>query len=374
MKLSPILLMGMGVMFLVGIGYLLLGILQPGLLVFPELAGGGNKSALMEASAKLEEFQKKQNDLVSYFKNLHVLSGEDGEHRVFVSPILVFLPDNKEPVQPLDRKMKTADGIEIGWKMRFGFDPADATVALMDPDSDGFTNFEEFSANPPTDPLRKEDSPAKESKLKARSRESTPMVISFVEKSGADLGIRFQVGSKRVDFKGKPNDSFWLMAGPKGVSILREKPKVDLEISKAKEAGLNTHVIPLRILSYRSKVEKVKDPKTGGVEIEVDNSSLVLQRNDAAHSENELFFSVPTNPKSVSWDVGEILFFTPSSGGMELGPYRIGESFSFAGKQFGILGREGSKIHVVDEGDPAKKSFWVPSDTVSSSGRPSQAP
>ncbi|NBS14670.1 MAG: hypothetical protein EBT57_07680 [Verrucomicrobia bacterium] len=374
MKLSPGILGGIGALGLAGVGYLLVGILQPGLLVFPELAAGKNKSLLMEASAKFDGLQKKQNDLTSDLRNLQILSGQEGEHRVFVSPILVYLPANKEPVQPLDRKMKTADGIEIGWKMKFGFDPADPTVASQDPDSDGFINLEEYTANPSTDPLRKEDSPAKESKLKSRSRETVPMIISFVEKSGADLGIRFQVGQKRVDFKGKPGEAFWVMAGPKTVSVLREKSKVDGEISKLKEAGQNTHVIPLQVLSYLSKVEKVKDLKAGGIEIDVDNSSLVLQRNDAARTQTELFFSVPTSPKSVSWDVGDILFFTPSSGGMELGPFRIGEVFAFAGKQFAILGREGTKIQLLELGDGNKKPFWVPPDTIATPNKALSVP
>ena len=161
----------------------------------------------------------------------------------------------------------------MGWKIQHGFDPAEPGVKDEDPDGDGFTNLEEFLAK--TDPTKKEDSPAKESKLKSRSGEPVAMAVSFPEKSGGLYSIRFQVGTKRREFKGKPEDSFWVMAGPDGVEVYREEEKMKEARAKAKEAGQNSHVIPLKFVSYEEKIGTEKDAKAGGVEVEVDNSVVV---------------------------------------------------------------------------------------------------
>lgn len=367
MKASPWFWAGISGISAAVLAFFLVGWLLPGGVELPGLAEAKSPPFLAEAKKRMETFQILTGGLSSAMKKGiqgYGLTGAEKEHRVFVSPILVYLPKNAEPVQPLDRKMKTDDGIEIGWKMKYGFDPADPAVAEQDPDEDGFTNFEEFAANPQTDPLRKEDSPAKESKLKSRSRPLAPMQVSFVEKGGGTFTVRFLVGQKRGEFKGKVGDVGWIMAGPGSVVVFKDQEKMNVAVSKAKEAGQNSHVIPVKILSYLEKIEKIKDAKTGGVEIEKDNSSLVLQRGDALQESVTLPFSIPTDPRSLTWEAGEIVFFTPSSGGKELGPYRIGETFIFGEKEFSILKREGDKIQLAIRGDDEPKPFWVPPEPV----------
>jgi len=352
----------------------LVGWLLPGGVELPGLVEAKSHPFLAEARKRMESFQILSGGLSGAMRKGiqgYGLTGAEKEHRVFVSPILVYLPKNAEPVQPLDRKMKTDDGIEIGWKMKNGFDPADPGVAEQDPDQDGFTNLEEFAANPQTDPSRKEDSPAKESKLKSRSRSPAPMQVSFVEKLGGDLTIRFQVGQKRAEFKGKVGDVGWIILGPGVLTVFKDQEKMNAAVSKAKEAGQNSHVIPVKILSYLEKIEKIKEAKTGGVEIEKDNSTLLLQRNDALQEQVTLSFSIPTDPRTVIWEVGEIVFFTPSSGGKELGPYRVGEIFTFGEKEFAILKREGDKIQLAIRGGPEPRLFWVPPEPAPRSPAPS---
>lgn len=316
------------------------------------------KSFLAEAKKKTDAIEGAREKIFSQLAEQKGMSGAGGEHRVFVSTTLVYLPKNPEPVQPLNRNMKTEDGLEVGWKMKFGFDPADPSVQGADPDGDGFTNQEEYLAG--TDPTRKEDSPAKESKLKSRSGEPVAMTVSFPEKSGGLFTIRFQVGAKRREFKGKPGSSFWIMAGPEGIELYMDAGKVAAAQAKAKELGLNTHAIPLKFASYEEKVEKVKDAKAGGVEVEVDNSIVVLERNDALSGSHRLGLSTPMRPQAIQWDVGEVRFFTPASGGREMGPFRLGQIFSYEGKDFALVGREDKKIHLRDISDPEKKAFWVP--------------
>lgn len=363
MKVSPWIGGGIVVAFLAGMAFALAGLWMPGKIVPGESVGGVSKSALTEAKQKAEGYRKTREKLVREVEGLQGLTGEEGEHRVFVSAQLVYLPGNAEPVQPLDRKMKTEDGLEVGWKMKYRLDPADPGIKDGDPDGDGFTNLEEFLSR--TDPTLKSDSPAKESKLKSRSGDPVAMAVSFPEKSGGLYTLRFQVGTKRREFKGKPGDSFWLMAGPDGVEVFSEQGKMKAARDKAKDSGQNSHVIPLKFASYEERVEKIKDQKAGGVEVEVDNSVVMLERGDALQGPQKLIFSTPQRPHPLSWDVGEIRFFTPVSGGTEVGPFRVGESFSFEGKEFAVIGREGKKIHIRNLTEAGKEPFWVPPENSS---------
>jgi len=360
-KLSPWLYAGLAAILSSGLLFFLAGLFQPGNTEISDPIGESGKQVLQEVKKKNESLFQKQGFVDGAMKGAEGLKGSEGEHRVFVSSTLVYLPKHSEPVQPLDRKMVTDDGIEIGWKMRYGFDPADPSVRDQDPDGDGFTNLEEFLAG--TDPLRKEDSPAKESKLKSRSAEPLGMSVSFPEKSGGSFTLRFQVSSKRKEFKGKPGDLFWIMAGPEGLEIFTDQDKVEAFRAKAKGAGQNFHVIPIRIVSYLEKIEKIKDAKAGGVEVEVDNSEILLQRKDALMETQKLIFSTAQRPYSLRWDVGEIRFYTPVGGGMEIGPFRMGETFTFDGKEFSIIDRDGMKIELLNREETGKKTFWVPPET-----------
>ena len=360
MKASSWFLGGLATAVLAGLVFLGVGLFRPGQLSEVENSGGTGKPLLAEAKKKAEVIRQARAKAAEVAKGLTALKGGEGEHRVFVSAQLVYLPENVEPVQPLDPKMVTEDGIGVGWKIQYGFDPADPGVQDEDPDGDGFNNLEEFSAK--TDPTRKEDSPAKESKLKSRSGEPVAMAVSFPEKSGGLYSLRFQVGPKRREFKGKPEDTFWVMAGPEGVEVYQqeEKKKMEEARSKAKEAGQNSHVIPLKFVSYEEKVEKVKDAKAGGVEVEMDNSVVLVERMDAVTGRQKLIFSTPQRPHVLAWDVGEIRFYTPVAGGTELGPFRVGETFSFEGKEFSVIGREGKKVQLRSQTDAGKEPFWVP--------------
>lgn len=361
MKLSSWFIGGLAAAVAAGITLAVVGIFRPGAVVLEEPRASGGKPLLAEAQKKAEGVQQSREKLRSAAREFSGLQGAEGEHRVFVSAQLVYLPGNAEPVQPLDRKMMTKDGIEVGWKIRYGLDPADPSVKNEDPDGDGFTNLEEFLAK--TDPTRREDSPAKESKLKSRSGDPVPMVVSFPEKSGGLYSIRFQVGTKRREFRGKPGDSFWLMAGPDAVEVFSDPAKLNAALTKAKEAGQNSHAIPLKFVSYEEKVEKMKDAKAGGLEIEMDNSVVVLERKDALEQRQTLLFSTPQRPQSLSWDVGEIRFHTPVSGGAELGPFRMGETFAYEGKEFAVVGREGRRIEIQNLGERQKGSLWIPEES-----------
>lgn len=366
MKSSSWFLAGVGAAFLAGLIFVIVGFFRPGQVVLPESAGGAGKSLLLEAKKQAEAVQKTRKQAAAELQKISALTGDEGEHRVFVSAQLVYLPGDAEPVRPLDRKMKTEDGIAVGWKIQHGFDPADPNVKDEDPDGDGFTNLEEFVAQPPTNPNNKEDSPAKESKLKSRSGDPVSMALSFPEKSGGLYTVRFQVGAKRREFKGKPGDSLWVMAGPDGVEVFSDEAKMSAARGRAREAGQNQHVIPLKFVSYEEKVEKMKDVKAGGVEVEVDNSVMVLERKDALESRLNLIFSTPQRPQAVTWDVGDVRFYSPAGGGTEIGPFRVGETFSFEGKEFSVVARDGKKIQLRNRSEAGKPDLWVPPEATGS--------
>ena len=152
MKASPWLFVGGVAAGLAGLAFLLAGLFQPGQVPPLEVLGGAGKPLLAEVKKKAAAIQTDRATSRKESEGLTGFSGKEGEHRVFVSGQLVYLPQNPEPVQVLDRRMKTEDGIEVGWKMKFGFDPADPRVMDEDPDGDGFTNLEEFTGQPPTAP------------------------------------------------------------------------------------------------------------------------------------------------------------------------------------------------------------------------------
>lgn len=358
MKAPPLFFGGLGAISLAGLAFLGVGLFLPGQISPLENGGGVSKPWIAEAKKKSDSFQAKKEKTEEETRALSGLTGNEGEHRVFVSAQLVYFPENSEPVQPLDRKMKTEDGIEVGWKMQYGLDPADPGVKDQDADGDGFTNLEEFLAK--TDPSNKEQSPAKESKLKSRSGEAVPMTLSFSEKSGGLFTVRLQLGTRRAEFKGKPGDSFWIMVGQEGIQIFSDKAKVVQAQAKVKSAGQNSHAIQVAIVSYVENLEKVKNAKAGGVEVEVDNSFLVLERKDALEEPSKLLFSSPGLFRGLTWDVGEIRLYTPAAGGTELGPFRVGELFTYEGKNFAVVGREGRKIQLLNRSEPDKGPFWVP--------------
>lgn len=358
-KIPPILLAAVAVALLAGGAFFAVGWMKPGLDPWPETAGAAGKSTLAEAKKRTEALQKGRQKGGGKTENRPGLSGEEGEHRVFVSPTLVFLPENPEPVQPLDRKMKTSDGIEVGWKMKYEFEPDDPAVASADPDEDGFTNLEEFTEG--TDPTRKESSPAKETKLRTRAARLAKLKISFAEKSGGIYSIRFQTGSKPKEFKGKKGDVFWLMAGPDTLEGFTDEGKLNAAREKAKGSDLPHHAIPLRFADYEEKIEKVKDAKVGGIEVEMDNSVVTLERKDALPGLHKLIFSPPQRPHSLVWEVGTVKFFTPAGGGKEIGTYQEGETFLYEGKEFAVTSLlEGGKAKLSNLNEPGKTLIVPP--------------
>ena len=336
MKISPWLMGGAGALFVVGLVGLALGILLPGGLEPVEAPVGGGKSAVGEfkqkAALSTATLAKKRGG-----KELEI---KKGEHRVFVSRSIVFLPKETEPVQPLNEKQITEDGIEVGWKLKYGFSPEDREVADQDEDQDGFTNKEEYDKK--TDPKDPASSPSKWVKVKIASVEAAKMSIGFSGKSAGRYTVRFKLGGKPKDVDVAVGDKLWVLATLKGVEILKTE-----EEAKAKAGGTNScpHAIPLLVKEYKDDKGKKMDEKTK-TENEYDDSMIVLERMDELAGLINILLDERGKSRGVEWNMGDIrlISLVPNEG--EMGPYRVGQSFPYAGKVF-----------VVTEASPTKVSL-----------------
>ena len=337
MKISPWLMGGAGALFVVGLVGLVLGVLLPGGLEPVEAPGSVGKSAVAEfkqkAALSAAALAKKSGK-----KDLAVV--ELKEHRVFVSRSLVFLPKEKEPVQPLDEKQVTDDGIEVGWKLKYGFSPEDREVADQDEDQDGFTNKEEYDKK--TDPTDPTSSPSKWVKVKIASVEAAKMSIGFSGKSVGRYTLRFKLGPKPKDVDVEVGDKLWVLSTPKGVEVF----KIEVE-AKAKVGGTNLcpHAIPLVVKEYKEDKDTRMDEKTK-TENAYDDSMIVLERMDELAGPINILLDERGKSRGVEWNMGDIRLISLVPGEGEMGPYRVGQSFPYAGKVF-----------IVTEATPLKVSL-----------------
>ncbi|MFA9196877.1 MAG: Amuc_1099 family pilus-like system protein [Aliarcobacter sp.] len=348
MKISTWLMSGAGALFFVGVVGLALGILRPGEIEPVEALGGGGRSAVAEfkqkAALSVAALAKKSGK-----KDLAVEEWKG--HRVFVSRSIVFLPKENEPVQPLNEKQITEDGIEVGWKMKYGFSPEDREVADQDEDQDGFTNKEEYDKK--TDPKDPMSSPSKWVKLKITSVDPAKLMIGFSGKSEGRYTIRLKLGVKPKDVDVVVGDKIWVLAGDKAVEVLRSE-----EEAKARTGRTNScpHAIPLMVKEYKDDKGKRMDEKTK-TENEYDDSMLVLQRMDELAGPINILVDERGKARGVEWSVGDIRLISLVPGEGEMGPYRVGQSFTYAGKVFVV--REATTLKVSLKMMPEGETIYI---------------
>jgi hypothetical protein len=338
MKISAWLMGGAGALFVVGLVGLALGVLLPGGLEPVEAPGGGEKSAVAEfkqkAALSAAALAKKSGK-----KDLAVEEWKE-EHRVFVSRSIVFLPKEKEPVQALNERQVTDDGIEVGWKLKYKFSAEDREVADEDKDKDGFTNKEEYDKK--TDPTDPASSPSKWVKVKIDSLEAAKMSIGFSGKSVGRYTLRFKLGPKPKDVDVAVGDKLWVLSTSKGVEVFKSEVE-----AKAKVGGTNLcpHAIPLVVKEYKDDKGKRMDEKTK-TENEYDDSTIGLERMDELAGPINILLDERGKSRGVEWNVGDIRLISLVPGEGEMGPYRVGQSFPYAGKGF-----------IVTEATPLKVSL-----------------
>jgi hypothetical protein len=335
MKLSPWWLGGGGGLAVLGLVGLAFGFLQPGWPELAEAPGGSGKPVQAELKQKTGEFTKKLGELEEKKKSLH---GELNQHRVFVSRSLVFLPKDAEPVKPLNPEQVTDDGIQVGWKLKYGLSPEDPDVAQQDDDQDGFTNLEEYEKK--SDPKDPASSPSKWVKLKIASVDPTKMSIGFSGKSAGRYTLRFKAGTKPKDVDVALGEKVWVLASPKGIEIVKSEDE-----AKGKSGGTNVcpHSIPLLVKDYKDDKGKRMDEKTK-TENEYDDSMLVLQRMDELNNTIDIKIDERGKSRGVEWSVGDVRLISLVPGEGEMGPYRVGQGFSYADKAFVVFEASPKKV------------------------------
>ena len=170
-------------------------------------------------------------------------------------------------------EMITEDKIQVGWKLRFGFDPEDPDVASRDDDLDGFSNLEEFQKN--TDPRDSQSSPSKWVKLRLASFKPAPMILSFAGTAGDRYTLRLVLENRRKDVSVVLGDQLWIGISAEGPEAWKSQDAA----RKGAEGRPNPHLIPLKILEFKADVGQRLDPRTQ-IMIDYNDSSLVLERGD----------------------------------------------------------------------------------------------
>jgi hypothetical protein len=358
---------GVAALFLLGLIAIGFGVFPPGDLPGTEGVQGGGKSALAEIKQKWTAMEKRIAEVGAQKKGM--AAGRLEKHRVLVSRTLVFLPKQAEPVQPLNPTQVTEDGIEVGWKLKYGFSPEDPEVASQDEDQDGFTNREEYDKK--TDPRDPASSPSKWIKVRISSVDKKMLVLSFVGKTKGQYTLRFKLGKngKNIEESVVVGDKLYLVQG--GTDIVKIwkndniTPTGDFVIGSggARIDGVYTagngeaaategakklecpHVIPFVVKEYKEVRGTRIDPSTQ-MQSEFDDSLLILERQDGLAGLVKLMFIEPNSniSRGAVWNVGDVRLVSLVPGEGEMGPYRVGQDFDYAGKKFVVTGATPNKV------------------------------
>lgn len=122
---------------------------------------------------------------------------ENKDSRLFIAPVMKLLdPNNPFPQRVSETKigdMKTIEGFPYRWLQQYGL-PTDRLIANEDPDSDGFTNREEFEAG--TNPMDASSRPDVSRKLRVASILQKPFPFIF---TGINEGSTRKFNLQRAD-------------------------------------------------------------------------------------------------------------------------------------------------------------------------------
>jgi hypothetical protein len=328
------LLVGSVALSLLGCIGLVMGMFMPGEWKPFESGAATGKSVVADMKKKSETASNQLKEIIDRptYPGTNALS-----HRVFVSRTLLFLPKDKEPVQSLNESLVTSDGINVSWKIQNGFDLEDPSVADRDDDSDGFSNKEEFDKG--SNPNDSSSSPSRWVKVKILGVDTNSLGIGLSGKSADRYTLRFQLNAKKKDFDVVIGDRLWLMATSKGLEV----SKNEADSLKAKEIGGCPHAIPIVVKEYHEDKGRRMDVKTK-TENDYDDSYVELERKDGISNSFKILLDDRGKSRGVSWAVGDIRLISSVPGEGEMGPYRVGQTFSYAGKEFLIRSATTNKV------------------------------
>jgi hypothetical protein len=168
------------------------------------------------------------------------------------------------------------------------------------------------------------------------------MAISFPGKSVGRYTLRFKTVGKPKDVDVATGEKLWVVATAKGVDVSKSEDEI-----KGKVGGTNAcpHAIPLLVKEYKDDKGIKLDEKTK-TENEYDDSMIVLERLDNLNGTISLKIDERGKSRGVELGVGDVRLFSMVPGEGEMGPYRIGQSFSYAGKTFVVVGASAQKVSI----------------------------
>ncbi|NDC79876.1 MAG: hypothetical protein EB090_01180 [Verrucomicrobia bacterium] len=325
---------------LVGISSVVLGVFLFGTWMPTGSSAGGAQGQIAELRKKSEQLTKHLQETVSQGADR---SQRTFDHRIFVSRTLLFLPQQKEQVQPMQDDLVTSDGIKVGWKIKHGLDLEDSGVADQDDDSDGFSNKEEYDKG--TDPADPASSPSRWVKLRIVSVDPEKITVSFTGKSDDRFTLRFTGYGRRKESQVVVGDHLWLAVSGKAVEVVTS----EVQAKTLLESKAYPHLIPFNIKGYKADRGKRMNEKTK-TETDYDDSYLEVERTDGVPGLSKVLIEEVGYKyekgveRGVQWPVGDIRLISLVPGEGEMGPYRIGQSFAYAGKEFVLLGASPEKV------------------------------
>jgi len=211
----------------------------------------------------------------------------------------------RQPEPPKEPDDKDQDGMLDKWEIANGLNPGDPTDASKDPDGDGFTNIEEFRAQPQTDPQDGNDHPSYVGKLCVERIVAHPFRLLFKSV------LTMPDGSRKFAIN-------------------------DQNTNKTYFKAMGDEVEGFELYKFE---EKFQEETAGGITREVNRSILTLKR------ENKL---IPlTMGKRVSYvELTTELFFRPDGSKYTL---KTGETMELRGKAYKALRIDSERGAVVIE-------------------------
>jgi hypothetical protein len=153
------------------------------------------KPSLSKAAAEETESLARARSMIEKpvsWNEKSLLNNEQKDRgNLFVSRIYILKDGNL--IDPIEGEQQLHPPITNAWLINFGLNFADSTIKDQDPDQDGFTNLEEFNANPKSDPQDKASHPPKINKLRFDKFEQINLPVEFKGDAGID-GIDLQFG------------------------------------------------------------------------------------------------------------------------------------------------------------------------------------
>jgi hypothetical protein len=170
----------------------------------------------------------------------------DSQGSLFVSRTYILGKDDAGTprlIDPVEGGENLHPPITNAWLIRYGLDYSDPGIKERDNDNDGFTNLEEFIADPKTNPIDPKSTPPSFTKLQLLAFQPKPFRLVFKGDGGTD-GKEFQInfkdlkGTARTQYKkagekidGAPYkvDKYVPKPGPNGVNASGDKSELVIE-------------------------------------------------------------------------------------------------------------------------------------------------